>query len=388
MIILHPNNDWGKGDGAPALPTRQETYRTAQNYRKSGLSFLPIRADGTKMPAFELLPEVRDEKGFRNRRTWSVFRNRRPTGGEVRSWYLDPPGEYGLAVIGGAVSGGLEMIDCDSWSVAVRWVDLVDQKAPGLIEDLVLVQSPRPGLHAYYRSNECGGNQKLARVSDPQNAQKPKTVIEIKGEGGYCLAPPSPAACHSTGRRYEVISARNLTQIPTVRAEDRAVLIGCARELNERIEPVRQRPLTRTAPSSADCLRPGDDFNLRADWGQILEPHGWRWVHRDVGGCDHWGRPGKSQGSSATTNYAGHDVLYVFSSNAEPFEQDTGYSKFSAYALLEHDGDYCVAAGVLAKLGYGRSDLTPVASHLCSDVPSQIRRAFLSAIACKARRAP
>jgi hypothetical protein len=33
--------------------------------------------------------------------------------------------------------------------------------------------------------------------------------------------------------------------------------------------------------------------------------------------------------------YAGSDLLYVFSSNAWPFEPEAAYTKFSAYALLE-----------------------------------------------------
>jgi len=53
-----------------------------------------------------------------------------------------------------------------------------------------------------------------------------------------------------------------------------------------------------------------------------------------------WCRPGKKSGTSATTNFGGSDLLYVFSSNAEPFEQQTAYSKFHAYALLYHDGDF------------------------------------------------
>src|SRR5690606_34905087 len=41
-------------------------------------------------------------------------------------------------------------------------------------------------------------------------------------------------------------------------------------------------------------------------------------------------------GKSPTTGFSG---LYVYSSNAAPFEQNTGYSKVRAYALLNTDGD-------------------------------------------------
>src|SRR5262249_34564336 len=98
--------------------------------------------------------------------------------------------------------------------------------------------------------------------------------------------------------------------------------------------------------------RPGDDFNHRADWSSILQPHGWVPV-RHRGDVTHWRRPGKGEGISATTNYAGSNLLYVFSSNAAPFEADTAYTPFAAYTILEHHGDFTAAAHRLGGQGYG-----------------------------------
>ena len=58
-------------------------------------------------------------------------------------------------------------------------------------------------------------------------------------------------------------------------------------------------------------------------------------------------------GVSATVNYAGSGLLYVFSSNAHPFEDGKGYTKFAAFALLAHGGDFAQAARQLADEGYG-----------------------------------
>src|SRR5262249_42289775 len=41
--------------------------------------------------------------------------------------------------------------------------------------------------------------------------------------------------------------------------------------------------------------------------------------------------------------------FYVFSTNAYPFEHETSYSKFAAYALLNHNGDYKAAARAIAE---------------------------------------
>jgi Bifunctional DNA primase/polymerase, N-terminal len=340
----------------PQNPSPEDVYQAAKKYLQSGLSLVPIRADGSKTPAYELLPRVWSEDEHRYRRPWSPYKTTQPTLSEVRDWF-DPsdPREFGLAIIGGEVSGNLEIIDCDNWHVAEQWMRLVQKRSPALINKLVLVQTPRPGLHAYFRCLECGGNQKLARIPDPEKEnKKPKTIIEIKGEGGYCLAPPSPAACHPTGRFYTLLSKKDLTRIPTITPAERELLIDSARKLNCWTDPPRPAfSPKRRRSRDGEYLLPGDDFNYRADWKEILSPHGWQWLRRGGDGSDQWCRPGKKEGTSATTNFGGSDLLYVFSSNASPFDEMTAYTKFHAYTLLNHSGDHSAAARALARLGYG-----------------------------------
>src|SRR5262249_29606461 len=63
---------------------------------------------------------------------------------------------------------------------------------------------------------------------------------------------------------------------------------------------------------------------------------------------DRWRRPGKGYGLSATTNYKGSDLLYVFSTST-PFDSLRSYDKFGAYAVLEHKGDFTAASLAVAK---------------------------------------
>jgi hypothetical protein len=107
-----------------------------------------------------------------------------------------------------------------------------------------------------------------------------------------------------------------------------------------------------TPQCNTSCSRPGDDFNARAPWAGILEPNGWRLVH-ECDGTAYWRRPGKTEGQSASTNHGGSGLLYVFSSSAAPFEAGRAYSKFGAFALLEHGGDFRSAAKRLAGWRFG-----------------------------------
>ena len=68
---------------------------------------------------------------------------------------------------------------------------------------------------------------------------------------------------------------------------------------------------------------------------------GWKQGETSQDGNEHWTRPGKDSGTSATLK---DGVFYVFSQNAQPFESNRGYSKFSVFALLEYNGDFSAAS--------------------------------------------
>src|SRR5699024_4750779 len=137
--------------------------------------------------------------------------------------------------------------------------------------------------------------------------------------------------------------------------------------------PVVETPSAFNQPTTSTrtddgSLSPGDDYEARTDWTDILTPHGWTELFR-TGNTRYWRRPGKRLGISATTGHAeDRDRLYVFSTSTE-FESETPYTKFGAYALLEHGTDYKAAARALSTAGYGRPAPEPT-RHLTS-VPTQ-----------------
>lgn len=102
----------------------------------------------------------------------------------------------------------------------------------------------------------------------------------------------------------------------------------------------------------AGSVSPGDDYNARVAWQDVL-PAGWQHTGSSEN-IEYWTRPGKRTGISATVNYSGHDKMYFFTTNAAPFEAGESYSKFAAYALLHHAGNYSAAAKDLASKGFGK----------------------------------
>jgi hypothetical protein len=282
--------------------------------------------------------------------SWKPYQTRIATDQELVHWFSTP--HVGMAIVAGPVSGNLEILDIDEPALVRPWYEMVEQGAPGLVSRLVVVQTPREGhgRHGYYRSTVIAGNTTLARGLRPdvQGQMKVATLMETRGEGGYCLVPPSPAKCHELNRPY-VLSQGDLAHIPTITADERAILLNCASALNEYVEPARvYTPRQDTVPTGE---RPGDLYAAQVSWDDILLPHGWTVAYRK-GETTFWKRPGKKgRGISATAGHCG-DHLYVFSSNAHPFEPGRAYHKFTAYALLNTGGDFSKAATIVARQGY------------------------------------
>jgi len=303
------------------------SYDIARQYHAAGLTVIPILADGSKRPAVK----------------WGVYRQQRPTDTELRQWFSHCDG---LAVLGGAASGGLEILDFDDPTTLAPWAEQVKAKLPDLLATLPVARTPSGGTHVFYRCVEVGGNMKLAQGLDPATGEI-LTRIETRGEGGYAVIPPTPARYHPDNRPYRLLRG-DLCAVPTITPAERSVLLDTACLFNTYQPPEVQRPpRTRNPLTYSD--RPGDAYNANTSWDDLLTRHGWKLL-RTHGNICYWQRPGKTgEGCSATTGHGDYDTLYIFSSNAYPFEPGRGYTKFTALALLEHGGDVSAAARSLTQ---------------------------------------
>lgn len=149
-----------------------------------GLSVIPIGAD--KRPIG----------------SWEKYESERAKPAEIVRW-LDKGGNF--AIVCGAVSGGLLVLDFDAWAV---WLEF-KAAYPDLVAGLPIVKTGK-GAHVYMRCAAPGRNTKLAKRGGA-------VVIETRAEGGYVVAPPS---LHPSGAVYTLL-AGDLAQVPTV-AQERA----------------------------------------------------------------------------------------------------------------------------------------------------------------------
>lgn len=346
-------------------------------YQAAGCSVVPVTTDGGKIPAV----------------SWTQYETTAPSEQQIRLWFTGNHYD-GLGLICGAVSGNLEMFELEGRAkdLVVDLATLLADNGYGDLWQRIAVghceATPSGGMHWLYRvDGPARRSLKLARrPSTPdelaawQDAERakatadlegdvlaarleriaamtperlPQVLIETRGEGGFTVLAPSGGRTHPTGRPW-LLLAGGIDTVPVITEAERDALHAIAGMLDSMPadEPAAARPATpRTATSET---RPGDDYNARADWSDLLIPHGWT-EGKPLGRVRTWIRPGKDRGDgiSATTGRNDGDNLYVFSSSTE-FETEKAYSKFHAYTLLEHgEGKWQEAAKALRAAGYG-----------------------------------
>lgn len=327
-------------------------YEAAEAWCLAGFSVLPPRQDGTKAPLSFYDPAIRKWE-------WKQFQQECASLDMVIRWYADGT-KTGVGLVCGAVSGNLEMLelegrcsDCASLDkivqacTAVGALDIWNRLQSGYTET-----SPSGGVHYLYRisDHEAPGNDKIARRHS--EAGKIEVLSETRGEGGYVIVAPSHGSVHPTGGSWDLLHGTP-GQVLYLTWKERCLVHEAIRiALDEMPAPMPPPEPLSIRPLSPGEKRPGDDFAERVSWHDILLPHGWvPTTHRGPGDRINWTRPGKTIGTSATTSES-TGGMYVFSTSTE-FEPERPYSKFGAYAVLEHNGNFSAAASALAKRGLG-----------------------------------
>lgn len=293
---------------------------TALTYHRAGLVVLPND------------PVAKYPSGLRG---WQQVT---PTEKDIKKWF-GGDGEHAIGV------RDIEGLDFDNKgnpgadTLLRDWQDLCNQLAPGLARRLLLERTPSGGYHLVWRCETIAGNQKLAtRPPTPAElADSPRltsvTLIETRGKGGQFQVAPSPG--------YRLLRG-DWAALPVITAAERQIILDCARALTR----ADRRTIDLVQRSTGD--RPGDLYNRdhAADALKLLEQAGWV-VVRDRGDALYLTRPGKDEGISATFGFVAPGVLYVFSSNAAPFEPGRAYGPFAIYTEVLHNGDYRAAAASL-----------------------------------------
>jgi hypothetical protein len=325
-----------------------EILQAAIDFHNAGISVIPAKDDGTKAPIGN----------------WAKYQVERATLEQLADWFGS--GHAGIGIVTGAVSGNLEMLEMEGRAVNSGLLDeareLAHNSGLGDLWDIItngyVEFTPSGGLHWLYRIADfpVPGNTKLARR--PGANDTVEVLAETRGEGGFVVTAPSSGSTHPSGQPWVLLKG-SAGLIPMLSMEERNAIHQIFKALDSM--PVKEQMAHVLQPkTTATGEKPGDDFNAKATWKEILEPIGWKIVVTN-NGVTYWRRPGKDVGISATTGRNDGDNLFVFTTSTT-FESEKPYSKFAAFAHLNHGGDFSAAAKALRQLGFGSNSLPSLPS--------------------------
>jgi hypothetical protein len=274
---------------------------------------------------------------------WKVFQEQMVSEEELSRQMGDNRAK-GVAIICGAVSGNVEVIDIDTkYETFDLWSAIKDAIPHDLFLKLHIVKTRSNGKHLIYKCEAIEGNQKLAQrlptLEERKNNPSIKSycIIETRGEGGYVVAPPTDG--------YLV----EQEGINVISLDEREVLFEIMRSFNEIFEEqvieAHQRPSTKEYGVS-----PFDDYNRRGDIVGLMERNGWKVVKQSSERI-YFLRPGSGAEHSGSFNIA-MGLFSVFSVNT-PFQVQKGYKLSAVFAIMECGSDFKLAARKLLDMGYG-----------------------------------
>ena len=241
----------------------------------------------------------------------------------VAGWWC---GRYAGCNIGGQIPESMIMIDIDPYHGGLdSLAALIRQHGPLTPTLTDLSGRGDGGAHYFYR-----------RPAGRLSATRLGPGIDLKTHTGYGVLPPS---------------LHPLTGQPYIRIEHPVAappdwLIALLRPAPPKITTPKPRRLSQfSGPSIAD------EFCANTSWTDILAPHGWRCIDADPDADGaRWLHPTHTSACSATVR---NGCLFVWSTStvfdiSEP-GYPKGYTKFRAFAVLEHNGDMSAAARALSK---------------------------------------
>jgi hypothetical protein len=233
-------------------------------------------------------------------------------------------GRYRGANIGGRVPESMVVLDVDPRHRGDRSIAELEQLHGRLPETLTTISGRGDGgRHLFFRRPP--GKLSAKRLGDG---------IDVKTSTGYVVLAPSIHP--DTGKLYTRIDR------PVAAPPD---------WLMELLRPEPPKPLKPVRLSRFSGTSIADRFCAATSWADVLMPHGWACLDADPDGDGaRWLHPTATSSCSATIS---NGCLFVYSPNT-PFEVTEtgirhGYTKFRAYALLNHGGDMSAAARALLR---------------------------------------
>jgi len=332
-------------------------FGQVQELLSAGISIIPVRDKPTTSPSGTVIGAKVAYSG------WKKYQSEIIT--KEQLWYeMEHFDTTAIAMICGAVSGNLEIIDidCKHWEgIDARLFADLKQIYPDLFARLRIHKTPSGGYHILYRiaDGKAGNNQKLAWKKDNKECG-----IETRGEGGYALAPPSMGYSIHLG-----------ATIPLITKTERDSIINLCTSYNEKIVVAREPSAPKQANDYYD-ENPFDHFNGSARAESILEEFGYN-LFNDHANYKRWTRPSRDAAGVSVTFRKDYRLYYFFTTSTE-FESRKWYTPATILGVLMFNGDKKKLHSYLVSQGFGvikpsrEKDIAKRAAAYKTDIPANL----------------
>jgi replicative DNA helicase len=176
--------------------------------------------------------------------TWTEYQKRQPTKEEVNKWFDENP-DANIAIITGPVSG-IVVFDIDS----EKAIEFAEKQ--GGFPETAKVKTGR-GYHYYAR-------YPAFKVRNDKNRE---LGLDIKGSGGYVVAPPS---IHGSGRIYEWEKGQSINEIKP--AACNPWMINYLQNLGSKSKSAKQK---KKDPKTAEAIDTASKLGKNNEYANIME---------------------------------------------------------------------------------------------------------------------
>lgn len=297
----------------------------AMAYLKAG--YAPLPTTSNKYPQYPDNDETI---------AWKQYQTAAPDPEQVARWFTHQ-NTGGLCLVLAPRPGGLACLDFDN-------AETYEQVDADICRNDDSLQHTWKQMHRWHERTPRGGVHLFAHVDTPDHKPPKLPQIDALGIGKASVVRTAPTPGYTVNGGPETVA--------TIETDDLYELLDylqgtlCPPET----EPIRSEYKHNAPDENPDM--PGSVYNARGDHAALLRSHGWHLV-RNARDVEHWRRPGKDDGISATFGYGGVPLFHCFTSSVDDLEADRTYNRFQLYAALEHRGDYRSAAKQLEADGYG-----------------------------------
>lgn len=310
----------------------QQTIAECNYYLSQKVSIIPVRDK----------PQTYNGREYtvKSAYPWARWQKEIATEAEMYHEIIERRETTGFGIVGGKVSGNLEIIDIDTknWAgIDARLFSDIKSFFPDLFNKLRIHQSPSKGYHILYRisDHEAEGNKKLAWKEDSKEA-----ALETRGEGGYVVA--------STAMGYRVVKDN---PIPSISWVERCSLIAICEGYNQKVK-IKSAPANTKQLEDYYDENPWDHYNNSPAAESVLTDNNWK-LAGSSNNFIWFTRPDSRGGGVHASFNREKRVYYIFTSNTQ-FEPSRGYLPSTALSILSHSGDKKVTFKFLIDNGYGK----------------------------------